>query len=79
MPVLEDFYWTNCYSAIIVRFSYWTETYTPSYGTCYTFNSANNPNGTEVLRASLTGVNNGLSIEVFIDQGNYMIKKLSKR
>ena len=76
---MEIFYGTNCYPVIIVCLSYWTETYTPSYGTCYTFNSATNPYDTEVLRASLTGVNNGLSIEVFIDQANYMIKKLSKR
>ena len=59
--------------------SYWTDTYSPAYGTCYTFNSATNPNATEVFTASLTGVSNGLSIEVFIDQSNYMIKKLSKR
>ena len=64
---------------ILYSSSYWTKTYSPSYGTCYTFNSANNPDVTEVQKASLTGVSNGLSIEVFIDQGNYMIKKLSKR
>ena len=43
---------------------------------CFTFNSARNR---DILKASLTGVSNGLSIEVFIDQANYMIKKLSKR
>ena len=54
---------------------YWEESFSPSYGTCYTFNSGRNSR--TVRKASLTGVNNGLSIEMFIDQANYMINKLS--
>ena len=56
---------------------YWEESFSPSYGTCYTFNSGRNSR--TVRKASLTGVNNGLSVEMFIDQANYMINKLSKR
>ena len=56
---------------------HWRETFSPSYGTCYTFNSGRRSE--EVRKASLTGVSNGLSIEMFIDQTNYMINKLSKR
>ena len=54
----------------------------PSYGTCFTFNSAKKLGSEDsqgIKKASLTGVSNGLSIEMFIDQTNYMINKLSKR
>ena len=38
-----------------------------------------NPNDTQSPRqASLTGVNYGLTVEMFLDQDNYMLKKLSK-
>ena len=58
---------------------YWKETISPSYGTCFTFNSAEKLGSQGVKKASLTGVSNGRSIEIFIDQANYMINKLSKR
>ena len=58
---------------------YWTETTSPSYGTCFTFNSAKKVGYHQIKKASLTGITNGLSIEMFLDQTNYMINKLSKR
>jgi hypothetical protein len=64
---------------IISYFRYWTQSFSPTYGSCYTFNSAHNPTDPVPRRASLTGISNGFSVEIFLDQGNYMLNKLSKK
>ncbi len=53
--------------------------FSPTYGNCYTFNAGDNPHEDEPRKSSLTGVSNGLSVELFLDQNNYMIQKLSKK
>jgi hypothetical protein len=58
---------------------YWTQTFAPNYGNCYTFNSGYNDDDPVPRKASLTGVANGFSAEIFLDQTNYMLNKLSKK
>ena len=52
---------------------------TATYGNCFTFNSAYNDDDPTTQKASLTGVTEGLSIELYLDQRNYMLNKLSKK
>ena len=59
---------------------YWHVYPTAGYGNCYTFNAERNTNDANRGRkATLTGNLYGLKIEVFLDQENYMLNKLSKR
>ena len=59
---------------------YWKMVNVPSFGNCYTFNSAYNKNDSAAPRnATLTGVSNGLSFEMFLDQFNYMLEGLSPK
>ena len=55
------------------------QNFSPSYGNCFTFNSAYNDDDPTTRKASLTGVTEGLSIELYLDQRNYMLNKLSKK
>ncbi len=58
----------------------WEMSNVPGYGNCYTFNAAYNDKDDKAPRnATLTGVSNGLSIELFLDQYNYMLKGLSQK
>ena len=63
---------------------YWYPFVTAEYGNCFSFNSHYNRldpalfNSNERF-ATLTGTSNGLTVEVFLDQKNYMLKKLSKK
>ncbi len=58
----------------------WLTTFSPTYGNCYTFNSKHNARTNYTSRrASLTGMSNGFSVELYLDQGNYMLHKLSKK
>ena len=50
--------------------------FSPSYGNCFTFNSEANEEDPNTREASLTGVSNGLSIELYLDQQNYMLNRL---
>ena len=57
---------------------------TAEYGNCFSFNSHYNKYDPALFNshqrfATLTGTSNGLTVEVFLDQDNYMIKKLSKK
>ena len=57
---------------------------TAEYGNCFSFNSHYNQDDPDLLNSSqrlatLTGTSNGLTVEVFLDQDNYMLKKLSKK
>lgn len=60
---------------------YWYGFGMPQFGSCFTFNSAYNfENDPQPDRdATLTGSLYGLSVQVFLDQGNYMLKKLSQK
>ena len=63
---------------------YWYAFVTAEYGNCFAFNSQYNKKDPELKDshqrfATLTGTSNGLTVEVFLDQDNYMIKKLSKK
>ena len=61
-------------------FRYWYTFTTPAYGNCFTFNSDYNKKDLNIKRnTSLTGSSNGLIVEVFLDQANYMLNKLSKK
>ena len=55
------------------------QNFSPSYGNCFTFNSAYNDDDPSTRQSSLTGVSAGLSIELYLDQRNYMLNKLSKK
>lgn len=58
------------------HFSFWMPYNTAAFGNCYTFNSAYHANDTEAPRmATLTGMSNGLIVEMFLDQGNYMLER----
>jgi hypothetical protein len=57
--------------------SLWEETTFPGFGNCFTFNSGLNDRTPRTT--ALTGNINGLSLELFVDQSNYMLKKLAKR
>ena len=57
---------------------------TAEYGNCFSFNSHYNKDDPDLFNsrqrlATLTGTSNGLTVEVFLDQKNYMLKKLSKK
>ncbi len=54
-------------------------TFDPNYGNCYTFNSGYNNLDPHPRKASLTGKANGFTAEIFLDQANYMLNKLSKK
>ena len=51
---------------------------TPTYGNCFTFNSGMDPNN-GVRSVTVTGSQNGLTLELFLDQNNFMYNKLSKK
>ena len=57
--------------------SLWLETTVPGFGNCFTFNSA--LGGKPAMNTTLTGNKNGFSLELFIDQSNYMLNKLSTK
>ena len=57
---------------------FWTMFTTPTYGNCFTFNSGMNLN-TDVKRVTVTGSRNGLDLELYLDQKNYMYNKLSRK
>ena len=57
---------------------------TAEYGNCFSFNSYYNKDDPDLFNsrqrlATLTGTSNGLTVEVFLDQKNYMLEKLSKK
>ena len=63
---------------------YWYPFVTAEYGNCFSFNSHYNKNDPDLFNsrqrlATLTGTSNGLTVEVFLDQKNYMLEKLSKK
>ena len=63
---------------------YWYPFVTAEYGNCFSFNSYYNKDDPDLFNSSqrlatLTGTSNGLTVEVFLDQDNYMLKKLSKK
>ena len=60
------------------KVSYWNAFTTPNFGNCFTFNSGMSPNH-EVERVTVTGSQNGLVLEMFLDQTNYMYNKLSRK
>ena len=65
-------------------FRYWYAFVTAEYGNCFSFNSHYNQDDPDLTNSSqrsatLTGTSNGLTVEVFLDQDNYMLKKLSKK
>ncbi len=55
----------------------WTVVNLPGYGNCYTFNTGLGNNTAK--KTALTGNINGLKVELFLDQSNYMLQKLSKK
>ena len=58
----------------------WEVSNVPGYGNCFTFNAAYNEKDTKAPRnATLTGVSNGLTIELFLHQYNYMLEGLSQK
>merc|ERR550534_659385 len=57
--------------------SKWKSFTTPVYGNCFTFNS--NESTEEVAKVTVTGSGNGLVLEMFLDQSNYMYNKLSRK
>ena len=60
--------------------SFWYAFNTAEYGNCYSFNYNYNLKDTRRNRtATLTGTSYGLSVEIFLDQANYMLNKLSKQ
>ena len=59
-------------------YSHWNEFTTPNYGNCFTFNSGMDPDK-QVKTVTVTGSQNGLVLEMFLDQTNYMYNKLSKK
>ena len=63
---------------------YWYPFVTAEYGNCFSFNSHYNKDDPDLFAsrqrlATLTGTSNGLTVEVFLDQKNYMLEKLSKK
>ena len=50
----------------------------PMETACFTFNSGMNLN-TDVKRVTVTGSRNGLNLELYLDQKNYMYNKLSRK
>ncbi len=61
--------------------SLWHPSTAPNYGNCFTFNAVYNDQGDDDAprNATLTGATNGLSLELFVDQLNYMTGALSER
>ena len=57
---------------------YWTMFTTPTYGNCFIFNSGMDPLNS-VRSVTVTGSQNGLTLELFLDQKNYMLNKLSRK
>ena len=47
---------------------------TPTYGNCFTFNSGMDPNN-GVRSVTVTGSKNGLTLELYLDQNNYMYNR----
>ena len=59
---------------------FWYPTLSTGYGMCYTFNFAHNDLDEFAPRsASLTGIDNGFAMEVFLDQSYYMLNNLAKK
>eukprot|EP00093_Oithona_nana_P002160 02160.XXX_2468_3350_1 [CDS] Oithona nana genome sequencing. len=59
---------------------FWFPFSTAEFGNCYTFNyDRNYADQRRYRNATLTGTSYGLSIEIFLDQTNYMLNKLSKK
>ena len=59
---------------------YWHVYPTAGYGNCLTFNAEKNTkDANRGRKATLTGNLYGLKIEVYLDQENYMLNKLSKK
>ena len=59
---------------------YWHPFSTAEFGNCWIFNYAGNRQDDRIGRkATLTGSLYGLSVQIFLDQDNYMLNKLSKR
>jgi hypothetical protein len=56
----------------------WSEYFDPWYGNCFTFNSAYKSKDFEPRTASMPGIWEGLTVEIFLDQDNYMRNRLSK-
>ncbi|CAG0888602.1 unnamed protein product [Darwinula stevensoni] len=65
---------TNC-----LQDGFFQKITTPQYGACYMFNTAWNPNDSNGGQriSGKTGEETGLSLEVFIDQTNYMKNTIS--
>ena len=60
--------------------TFWFPFSTAEFGNCYAFNYDRNMLDTRRERkATLTGTSYGLSVEIFLDQTNYMLNKLSKQ
>jgi len=57
--------------------TYWMNFTHPAYGNCFTFNTNGTSGG--VRQVTVTGSANGLVLEMFLDQANYMYNKLSKK
>ena len=59
---------------------YWYPFSTAEFGNCYIFNYLDNRlDARRNRKSTLTGSLYGLSVEIFLDQDNYMLNKLSKR
>ena len=59
--------------------SYWLRFSTPNYGNCFTFNSGLAGGNNSVQSLTVTGPQNGLTLELFLDQSNYMLNQLSRK
>ena len=57
--------------------SLWRSFFSPNFGNCFTFNSG--LDNRTVGRVTLTGPSNGLMLELFLDQGNYLYNRLSRK
>ena len=61
----------------LIFFRYWRNLSTPTYGNCFTFNSGLDQNNA-VRKMTVSGSQNGLILELYLDQTNYMHNKLSR-
>ncbi|XP_040571156.1 epithelial sodium channel subunit gamma-like isoform X2 [Lepeophtheirus salmonis] len=59
---------------------FWRVMSIPCCGNCFTFNTIFNDQDNDTLKkVSLTGIMNGLSLELYLNQDNYMQKGLSRK
>ena len=59
---------------------FWFPFSTAEFGNCFTFNyDRNYADRRRYRKTTLTGTSYGLSVEIFLDQTNYMLNKLSKK